>query len=182
MTIPDDPLLDHWGPEEEPGGELEAPRWRRWLIVLVATVTVVAMGLVPLYNVIRGGQSPIADNGLEVCGYDYCIVLDGVRAAGLEALMSRMANTYLSDLEAEALATSLVARLGEAAVNMQIVDHLDGNTEGQYAPSTRTILLERPIRAWVVLHEVAHVEAVGHDDEFQDVVNELATWLESQSS
>lgn len=182
MTFPEDPVLDDWVPEEESADVVEAPRWRRWLIVAVATITVVGMGLVPLYNVISGGRPPVADNGLEVCGYDYCAVLDGVRAAGLESLMSRMANTYLSDLEAEALAATLLTHMGQGGVNMQIVDRLDGNIKGEYLPSTRTILLERPIRAWVVLHEVAHVAAAGHDYEFQDVVNELAAWLESRPS
>ncbi len=149
------------------------PAWRRWLIGGVAALVVLAMAGTQLWNVIDRGAPPIADNGLEVCGFDYCDVQDAVRAAGLGLEMARLAQTYIDEQTARNLTDRLVAQLGQHPVEVQIVDRLDGLTAGQYSPSTRTIRLERPIRAWIVVHEAAHTASSGHGDDFIDALQRL---------
>jgi hypothetical protein len=175
----DDEQLLEWLLAEEDRNEPETPLWRRRLIIAVAVVTAIAMAMVPLYNLIDRGQPTIADNGLEVCGFDYCIVQDGVRAAGLDLVMSRFANTYLDDGGAKQLADTLVAYRGLDPINIEVVERLDGEIEGQYDPTNHTILIERPARAWIVLHEVAHAEVSGHGDDFQTVLIALTEWLDA---
>ena len=92
--------------------------------------------------------------------------------------MNLLANTYLTDAEAERLASTLVTHLGEAPVRFVIVDHLDGQIRGQYSPSTRTIVVERPASAWIVLHEVAHAMSSGHGENFQVTLVDLTRWLD----
>ncbi len=77
------------------------------------------------------------------------------------------------------MATALLDRIGERDVSFVIVDQLDGDIKGQFDPSSRTIFVERPIRAWLVVHEVAHAEASGHGDEFQEALIDLTEWLAS---
>ena len=132
----------------------------------------------PIYNLINAGVVPLAENGLEVCGFDYCIVQDGVREAGLDLVMSRFANIHLDDESAVALADVLIEHLGAEPVTVTVVNHLDGQIEGQYSPATRTILVERPVRAWTILHEVAHISNPGHGDDFQQALVELSSWLD----
>lgn len=177
----DDPFFDELGFEtefedEEPREPISPP-WRRPLLIAVAAITALAMALVPLYNLINGSR-PVADNGLEVCGFDYCIVQDAARAAGIGDTMSALANTFLSDQEAVRLAGRLLDRIGESDVSFVIVERLEGDIKGQYDPSTRTIFVERPVRAWIVVHEVAHAEAPGHGEEFQEALIELTRSLE----
>ena len=179
MTDPRDHDLyvDEWDLEPEPLDGSTHPPWRRTVLIVVAVVTAVAMAMVPLYNLIDGGEPAVADNGLEVCGFDYCIVQDAVREAGLDLEMARLANTYLSDEQAAQLAALLTEYLGEPPVGFEVVDRLDRRIEGQYDPAARVIYVERPARAWIVLHEVAHTARGGHDAEFQQVVIELTRWL-----
>ena len=177
----DEPIIEEWEFEEEPFEESPPPLWRRRLIIGVAVIVVIAMALVPLYNIIDRGALPVADNGLELCGFDYCIVQDGIRDAGLNLAMSRLANTYLPDSEAEQLGVALLAHLNEEPVDFVMVDHLDRRISGQYFPDTRTIFIERPARAWIVVHEVAHTAASGHGEDFQAAVIDLVTWLESSA-
>lgn len=175
----DEPIIEDWEFEEEPFEEGPPRLWRRRLIIGVAVIVVIAMALVPLYNIIDRGQLPVADNGLELCGFDYCIVQEGVRNAGVGPAMSRLANTYLPDSEAEQLAVALLDHLKEDPVNFVMVDHLDRRISGQYFPDSRTIFIERPARAWIVVHEVAHTVASGHGEDFQTAVVDLVNWLES---
>lgn len=173
-------------PSREPSGHdgigeevYEGPvgsSWRRPLLIAVAVLTAVAMALVPISNLFHPGR-PVADNGLEVCGFDYCSVQQAVVDAGLGNEMSRLANTFLTDQEAERLTEILLDRLGATDVELVIVERLDRDLKGQYDPASRTILLERPVRAWIVLHEVAHVEAAGHGDGFQRILFDLTTWV-----
>jgi hypothetical protein len=177
MTF-DDPYFEEFElPPEGDDDELEplGPWWRRPLLIGVAALTAAAMLLVPIYNVIQG--QPLADNGLEVCGFDYCVVQDSAIAAGLNEEMSRLANTFLSDSEATQLAEALLGRIGERDVSFVVVDQLEGDIKGQFDPGSRTIFVERPIRAWLVVHEVAHAEASGHGDDFQSALIELTEWL-----
>lgn len=162
-------------PREDEELEPLAPWWRRPLLIGVAALTAAAMLLVPIYNLIQGRQ--LADNGLEVCGFDYCDVQDAAIAAGLNEEMSRLANTFLSDAEAAELARALLDNIGEGDVSFVVVDRLEGDIKGQFDPSSRTIFVERPVRAWLVVHEVAHAEASGHGEDFQRALIELTEWL-----
>lgn len=165
---------DEWDPEWEDAGEeaeTSAPSWRRPLMIAVASITAIALIMVPAYNLL---VDRTADNGLEVCGFDYCIVEEAVRTAGLELEMSSLYNTILSDEGALGLARELTDNLGVDPVGVMIVDDLDGRIGGVYDPATRSIEIERPARAWTVLHEVAHVLESGHDEDFQQVLIELA--------
>jgi hypothetical protein len=156
--------------DEEP----EVPFRKRAIAIVIATLVVLAMAAVPLWNVIDRGAPPVADNGLEICGWDYCLVQDRMIELGLDGEMSALANTFLDDAEAEAYALDLVEWLGEDPVQVQVVDRLDGRIAGQYSPDTRTIWLERPVRAWIVVHEAAHAVAQNHQEEFIDVLGRLA--------
>lgn len=161
-------------PEEDPRGT--APTWRRPFLIGVAALTAAAMALIPIYNVISGGRR-VADNGLEVCGFDYCVVQDAAIAAGLNEEMSALANTFLSDEEAGALAAALLERVGRVDVSFIVVEKLDGDIEGRFDPAAGAITVERPVRAWMIVHEVAHAEQAGHGEEFQRVLIELTRWL-----
>lgn len=175
----DEPYFEEFDIEDfEIDGEQSepiAPSWRRPLLIGVAAVTAAAMLLIPMYNLLRGNQ--IADNGLEVCGFDYCIVQDAVVAAGLNEEMSRLANTFLDDDEANTFVTALLGHIGERDVSFVIVDRLDGDIKGQFDPGSRTIVVERPVRAWILVHEVAHVEAAGHGEEFKTALIDLTEWI-----
>jgi hypothetical protein len=171
--------LAEWEFEDDDDEELEPPAWRRPAIIGVALLTVLAMALVPLYNLINGGQRTVADNGLEVCGFDYCIIQDEMRASGLDLAMSRFSTFYLDDEAATRLANLLVDYLNVQPVSMVVLDNLEGRREGQYDATTRTILIERPARAWTVLHEVAHTVATGHGDDFSAALVDLTAWLDS---
>lgn len=177
----DDPFFDELDLEpddiEEDAEPLRPPWWRP-LLVVVAAITALAMAAVPLYNVINRDR-PVTDSGLQICGFDYCIVQEAAIGAGLNEEMSRLANTFLGDDEAREFARVLLDELGETNVSFVVVDRLDRDLKGQYDPTTRTILVERPVRAWIVLHEVAHTAAPGHGVEFQDVLIELARWTEA---
>lgn len=178
MFPPDDETPDDWSDEgwdpswdeaeEETGSQV--PTWRRPLLIAVAAFTAVALVIVPVYNLL---VDQAADKGLEVCGFDYCIVEDAMRDAGLELEMSSLYNTILGDEEASSLARQLTDDLGVDPVGLVVVDDLDGRVGGLYDPETRSIAIERPARAWTVLHEVAHVIESGHAGDFQGVLIEL---------
>lgn len=153
------------------------PTWRRPVLIVVAALTAAAMIIVPLYNVFFAAS--VADNGLEVCGFDYCVVQDGVREAGLDLEMSRLSNTFLDEAEARALANELTDFLGIQRVGLVVVDELDGRLGGVYDRGERLVSIESPARAWTVLHEVAHAVEPGHGREFQEVVIDLASYMES---
>lgn len=154
----------------------EKPVWRRWLIPVVAVVTVIALAMIPLYNLLDPAP-PVADNGLAVCGFDYCIVQDAIRDAGLDTDMSRLANTFLDDGQAEELAKGLASDAGVALGGFEVVDRLEGQIKGVFDPATGIIYVERPIRAWIVVHEVAHLVASGHGTGFQRALIELTRSL-----
>jgi hypothetical protein len=176
---PEDWEFEAWGPEDEDAEELTPPAWRRPVIIGVALVTAIAMAAVPLYNLVGANRQTVADNGLEVCGFDYCIVQDEVRTAGLDLAMSRFSNVLLDDEGASRLSDLLVDYLNIQAVSVVVVDRLEGRVGGLYDPPTRTIFIERPVRAWTVLHEVAHAVASGHGEDFLAAVLDMTEWLDS---
>ena len=167
---------DEWtdrGVEDVDDEAFETPFRRRRIAIVVAALVALAMAAVPLWNVIDRGAPPVADSGLEICGWDYCRVQDRIRGIGLGEEMSALAHTFLTDGEAEAYAHDLVEWLGQDPVRVRIVDRLDGRIAGQFSSSTRTIRLERPVRAWIVVHEVAHTVAGGHAESFVEALRSL---------
>ena len=171
--------IEGWDLEEDDSEDLTPPAWRRSVIIAVALITAVAMAAIPLYNLIGASRPAVADNGLEVCGFDYCIVQDEVRSAGLDLAMSRFSNVVLDDEGASRLADLLVDYLNIQPVSVVVVDRLEGRVGGLYDPPSRTIFIERPARAWTVLHEVGHAVGSGHGDEFLAAVIDLTEWLDS---
>lgn len=167
---------DEWSDEEfeEP---LSHPPWRRRTITIIGIVVALAMLAGPVWNIIDRATPQVSDSGLELCGFDYCLVQDAVRNAGLDLTMSRLANTFLEESEAQALADDLVAYLGVDDVAVDVVDRIDRRIAGQYDPSSRQILVERPARAWIIVHEVAHTVALGHGEDFQETMIDLAGWI-----
>lgn len=157
--------------DEDLSTEPLAPAWRRPLLIGVSVVIIVALVWVPVYNALTGPTT--ADNGLEVCGFDYCIVEEAIRDAGLELEMSRLYNNIIDDEGVVVLARELTEYLGVDGVSVGVVDELEGRLGGVYDPETRSIAIERPARAWTVLHEVAHVVEGGHGEDFQEVLIEL---------
>jgi len=165
---------DHWTGEEP---ETDWTRWRRYALAMIAAVVALAMASVQIWNLVDRGSPPVADSGLEICGFDYCVVQEAIRAEGLGLEMSTLATTFLDEAEARTLADELVSRLGQPPVGIEVVDRLEGRTAGQYSPGSRTILLERPIRAWIVIHEAAHTVAGGHDAFFVETLAGLVRGL-----
>lgn len=153
--------------------EPERPTWRRSVVVAIALLVAVSLILVPVYNVLVSDDN-VADNELEVCGFDYCVVNDAVRAVGLDLVQARLANSILDDTGAEQLKDRLVAQLGIEQIELRIVDDLKGRLGGFYDAESRVIVVARPVNSWVILHEVAHAEARGHGAGFQSVVIDLA--------
>lgn len=177
--FPFDQLDEGWDLEEEIGPPGPLP-WRKPLLIAVAVLTAVAMALLPIYNVFFARE--VADNGLEVCGFDYCIVVDAVREEGLDLTMSSLSNTFLDDAETRELVDAASDYLNVAPLGLEVVDDLEGRLGGIYDPATRLIRIERPARSWTVLHEVAHSVAGGHGTEFQRVLIDLAQWAETSPS
>lgn len=152
--------------------------WRRRSAMWIAGIVAVSMMSVPLWNVLEARQPPVADNGLEMCGFDYCDVFEAVRQAGYDAELLRLANRYLSDEEARSLTDRLVAELGTGPVTVRVVDRLPGATAGRFMGSERLIELQRPVRTWTVVHEAAHTVGGGHGAEFQDTLVDLIDWMD----
>ncbi len=165
-----DALPEEWF-DDESAQEPLAPGWRRPLLIGVAVVTVIALALIPVYNFF--GARPVADNGLEVCGFDYCVVQEAVTAAGLDQKMSLLANTFLDEAAARSFALELTDYLDVDPVGLAVVERLEGRVGGFYDPAARSIQIESPARAWTVLHEVAHAVESGHGEAFRAVVIDL---------
>lgn len=171
-------LFEEWDLDEDDLEPMPEPAWRRPLLIVVAAITALALAAVPLYNVVFTDTT--AENGLDVCGFDYCVVQEGVRSAGLDLVMSRLANTFLTEEEARALADELTGHLGVEPVGLVVVQEIDGRIGGVYDPQTRRVTIESPARAWTVLHEVAHVVAGGHGEDFIAVVVDLAVHMNTR--
>ncbi|HEX6301515.1 MAG TPA: hypothetical protein VF148_13710 [Acidimicrobiia bacterium] len=172
-------LFEEWDLSEEDFEPLAPPPWRKPLLIAVAALTAIAMAVIPLYNVFVA--RPVADNGLEICGFDYCIVQEAMRESGVDLMMSDLANTFLDDDAARVLADDAADYLDIGPVELQVVDDLEGRLGGVYDPTSRSILIERPARAWTVLHEVAHAVETGHAEAYQDTLADLARWANDRS-
>ena len=171
------PFDDSFWEDEEQVEESIRPAWRRRVLIGVALVVAASLLLVPLYNVFESRGAAIAENGLAICGYDYCVVNEAVVAADLDLVQSRLANSILDDGSAGQLVDELARHLDLQPLELRIVDDLEGRLGGFYDSRSRVIVIERPVNAWVVLHEVAHAKAAGHGPEFQAVVVDLAMWI-----
>ena len=172
---PADDLLDVWDAEPDEDELAGPPPWRRPLLVIVAAVTAVALAVVPLSNLF--GRNPqLSDTGLELCRFDYCVVHEAMVDAGVLPVMGRLHNTFLSDEETGALAEEIAGFLGVEPVSVRVVDRLERRLGGAYQPSTRTVFVRRPVRAWIVAHEMAHVVSLGHGEDFIDTLVAIARW------
>ncbi len=169
--------LGEWDAHDDEHGPPDPPPWRKPVLIVTAAVTALAVALVPLYNVFFARN--VADNGLEVCGFDYCVVVEAVTDAGLDLTMSRLSTAFLDDAAAAELTDAAIDHLDVAPVGLEIVDDLEGRLGGLYDPATREIRIERPARAWTVLHEVAHTRESGHGEDFQRVLIQLARWADT---
>jgi hypothetical protein len=167
------PAEEEWSDDPIP----EPPRWRSWVIRSVALLAALALAAVPLGNYLAGDDPPVADNGLEICRFDYCAVEETMADMGLELEMIRLHGTILGDDDTAALVDRLIDVVGADPVEVRVVDDLEGRLGGVYMPASRLILIERPSNAWVVAHEVAHVIESGHGDEFRNVLADLARQL-----
>ena len=177
LPFDEEAFLAGWESPEDTDEELEYRPWRRPLIIAVALATVIAMALVPLYNLINGSQRLVAANGLEVCGFDYCIVQEALTDAGLDQTMARLSAIRLSDEEAVRLANALTSYMGVEPVSVLVVEQIEGGIDGRYDPTSRTVVVDRPVVAWTIVHEVAHARAPSHGSDFLAVMIELTAWL-----
>lgn len=164
----DEPIL-----YEEPIGR---SWWRRRLVVGVSIVAMISLAAVPVYNLIGAGRPQIADNGLEVCTFDYCVIQDAVTAVGLDLEMSRLSNLILDDAESAGIVAAATSYLRIAPIAVRIEDELSGQLGGYFDPAGRVIFIERPANVWIILHEVAHAVAGGHGSDFQRVLIDLVLW------
>jgi hypothetical protein len=162
--------------EEELDDELPPGRraWQLWLVAAVA----VAILAVPVWGTIARNAPQIADNGLQVCSYDYCDVEAAVDAAGHTLDMARLSGVFLEPKEAQSYADALTDHLGESAVRVEVVRDLPGSVAGRYDYSARLIQVTAPATAWIIVHEVAHTVASGHGPEFEEAITELLTGIE----
>lgn len=157
---------------------IEPRVWRRWLLGVVAGLLVVLLVAGPVSNLFEQAQPQIAENGLEVCPFDYCVVQTAVRSAGHGPTMARLVATELDAEEAQVLADLLVAAIGQRRVAVEVVSSLPESLAGRYGVGSRVVQVVEPIRAWVIVHEVAHTSAGGHDSTFIDVILRLLRSIE----
>lgn len=165
--------------EEEQGAEDELTRRHLgWGWRTAGIVTALAMLVLPLWNVVQATSPQVADNGLEVCSYDYCIVEEKVREAGYGEVMIRQSGEIIPDREVQSYVDAFTDVVGGPALTVEVVDDLPGQLGGRYTPVDRHIQIDRPATVWIIAHEVAHSVGSGHDDDFMGALLELAEHLE----
>ena len=178
----DPPLWPADAEDAEDDEPIVSNRWRRWVVAAIAGSLALLMFAGPVWRLIDSSRPTFAENGLAVCVYDYCDIQDAVRDEGLGLAMARLAGIRLDPAEAQALADDLMALLGERPVTVVVVARLPGDLAGQYSSATRTIEVEEPIRAWIVVHEAAHAAAGGHGTAFEEALFDLVRVLDVNRS
>ena len=178
--FPDEPddadfEVDDWDePDEDPIGRRRIPL--SWRIIGVAAA--LSMFSIPLFNLIDARTPQIADNGLEVCRFDYCVVEQHIVAAGMGTTMAEMASLVVPDSEVQSYVDAMIDVVGGPQVTVEVVDELPGDLGGRYSPASRLIQIDRPATVWIIAHEVAHTVSQGHDEEFRETLEGLGRFFE----
>jgi hypothetical protein len=144
---------------------------------LIGIVAVLSMLVLPLLGLLNA-RPQFADNGLEVCRFDYCEVERQALDEGIGGTMAAMSSIIVPDSEVQAVVDELTLVVGGPSVTAVVVDRLPGDLAGRYDPSERLIEIDRPANLWVIAHEVAHTVASGHGDDFMAALIELGGYLE----
>lgn len=167
--------IDDWEPvrEDSISSRNLPTSWR--VIGILAALSMLA---IPLFNLIDARTPQIADNGLEVCRFDYCIVERHVVDAGLGRTMAEMSSIIVADADVQSYVDAMIDVVGGPSVTAQVVDELPGDLGGRYSPAERLIQIDRPATVWIIAHEVAHTVSSGHDEEFQETLLELGRFFE----
>ncbi len=180
-----DSEVDSWDDEEWDADDWEPVRddsisrralptsWR--VIGIIAALSMLA---IPVFNLIDARSPQLADNGLEVCRFDYCIVERFVVDEGLASTMAVMSSSIVPDADVQSFVDAMIDVVGGPSVTAEVVDDLPGDLGGRYTPAERLIQIDRPATVWIIAHEVAHTVSVGHDEEFQETLAELARFFE----
>lgn len=145
---------------------------------VVGILAALSMLAIPLFNLIDARTPQIADNGLEVCRFDYCIVERYVVDAGLGRTMAEMSSIIVADADVQSFVDAMIDVVGGPSVTAQVVDELPGDLGGRYSPAERLIQIDRPATVWIIAHEVAHTVSQGHGEEFQETLVELGRFFE----
>lgn len=166
--------VDDWEPvrEDEISRRSLPTSWR-----IVGILAALSMLAIPLFNLIDARNPQLADNGLEVCRFDYCIVERYVVDAGLGRTMAQMSSTIVPDAEVQSFVDAMIDMVGGPSVTAEVVDDLPGDLGGRYSPAERLIQIDRPATVWVIAHEVAHTVSRGHDEEFRETLVELGRFF-----
>lgn len=164
-----DPFVDEELPEDVPARRRLGWGWR-----IAGFVTALSMLALPVWNVIQGSSPQIADNGLEVCSFDYCVIEEQVRDAGFGEVMIRQSGVIVPDRDVQSYVDAFSAVIDGPPITAEVVDDLPGDLGGRYTPSDRLIQIDRPATVWIIVHEVAHSVGAGHDRDFVDALLELA--------
>ena len=180
-TDPPDFFVDPFMDEELPSDEISRRRlgwgWR-----IAGVVTALSMLTLPVWNFIQGSSPQIADNGLEVCSFDYCVIEEQVRNAGLGDVMIRQSGVIVPDREVQSYVDAFSDVIDGPAITAEVVDDLPGELGGRYTPSDRLIQIDRPATVWIIAHEVAHSVGSGHEQDFVDALLELADHIARTNS
>lgn len=169
---------DEWGADEDwpPPGDTARNRWIRRIAWIVA----VAVAAVPIWNIVGGSTPRFADNGLEVCTFDYCAVEEVVDDAGYRLTMARLSEERLDDEQAQDFADRLAGVVSAPPVVVEVFDDLPGDIGGRYLPEERVIQVRRPATRWIVIHEVAHTVGSGHGSDFEGALLTMIEWVEER--
>jgi hypothetical protein len=162
----------------------EAPVVRRLIPTswrIVGALAALSMLVIPLLNVIDARTPQVADNGLEVCRFDYCVVERHIVDAGLGMTMAEMSARIVPDSDVQSFVDAMLDVVGGPDVRAEVVDELPGDLGGRYSQASRLIQIDRPATVWVIAHEVAHTVSSGHDDEFQETLADLARFFDDNA-
>lgn len=170
--------IDEWEPAtDEPILRRRIPTsWR-----VVGVVAAMSMLAIPVVNLIDARSPQIADNGLEVCSIDYCVVERHIIEAGLGRTMAEMAADIVPDAQVQSYVDSMIDVVGGPDVTAEVVDELPGDLGGRYSPASRLIQIDRPATVWIIAHEVAHAVSSGHDDGFRETLADLGRFFEENA-